>query len=215
MDYGGGRSKIIKIIFLVVVIGIGVFVFLQFRGHQIAVAGIKDPIQGEASGNVPLKRGKYTGTISFIKSYDISAIVVSTKKYSGTSLADAVSSKDVALAWGKVAEYNKKIDFNWSQSGRWCHWSVDDIDDIDVVGGVDGVTRQMSNNHLIAASSAIEKKIKKIKTGDYVRITGFLVNVDASDSSGNGYWWYSSTSRDDTGDGACEIIYVKDVVWLK
>ncbi len=27
--------------------------------------------------------------------------------------------------------------------------------------------------------------------------------------------WNSSTSRTDTGDGACEIIYVTDVKWLK
>ena len=89
------------------------------------------------------------------------------------------------------------------------------MDVLDPVGGIDGVARQCSNNHLIPADTRVKKAIKKIKKGDHIRITGYLVYIDGKKSDGTTFFWNSSTTRDDDGDGACEVIYVTDVEWLK
>ncbi len=214
--YGGSKKRSgILIFLLLVVIAVIVFSFVKKSGHRGAVAGIREPIQKETKGYINSKVDGYDIHIEYKYEYDIEALVVSTHDYSGGGIGDKLSPKDVALAWGKVAEYNKKIDFNWSQSGRWVNWHVDNVDVLEPVGGIDGVARQCSNNHLIPSDTRTKKAVKKIKKGDHIRIKGYLVYIDGSKSDGSTFYWNSSTSRDDDGDGACEVIYVTSVEWLK
>ncbi len=48
----------------------------------------------------------------------------------------------------------------------------------------------------------------KIREGDIVEISGSLVNVK---SISDGWYWNSSQTREDTGSGACELIFVKSL----
>ena len=57
-------------------------------------------------------------------------------------------------------------------------------------------------------------KIKSIREGNYVRIEGYLISVTYTRNGGKGYFT-SSTSREDERLGACEVIYVTDVVFLR
>ncbi|MBQ7707431.1 MAG: hypothetical protein IJT72_06605 [Lachnospiraceae bacterium] len=200
-------------------IGIILAVFFIFKIHsQIgvrrAIAGIGDPIQEETTGYIEKNVGGYEVSIYPQYTYEIEALVVHTKNYPGLGLGNKLCPRDIALAWGKVAEYNKKINFHWKQSGRWVSWQVDSYDAIDAIGGVNYVSSHCSNNHLIPADKSVRRKIKKIKKGDHIKITGYLVNIDAENKRGKTFIWESSTSRDDTGDGACEVIYVTNVIWL-
>jgi hypothetical protein len=43
-----------------------------------------------------------------------------------------------------------------------------------------------------------------VRAGDRVRIEGWLVEATAPD----GWRWRSSLTREDTGNGACELVYV-------
>ena len=83
-----------------------------------------------------------------------------------------------------------------------------------IVGSVEDVLRQCSNNHLITLDPSVRKAVKRIKIGDHIRIKGYLVYVDGHHPSKKDFYWYSSTSRDDVGSTACEIILVKSVEWL-
>jgi hypothetical protein len=65
-------------------------------------------------------------------------------------------------------------------------------------------TDQISNNHLITADSAIRKRISDVAVGDRIHLEGFL----ASYSNGSGFSRGTSTTRKDTGNGACETVYV-------
>jgi len=40
-----------------------------------------------------------------------------------------------------------------------------------------------------------------------IHLQGFLVDA----SRGDGWRWRTSMSRDDTGDGACELVYVESI----
>jgi hypothetical protein len=69
---------------------------------------------------------------------------------------------------------------------------------------------QLSNNHLISDRERIRDEVRGLRIGDQIRIRGYL----ASYSNPSGGKRGTSTTRLDTGDGACETIYVEqfDVV---
>ncbi len=93
-----------------------------------------------------------------------------------------------------------------SQSGRfyWYRWSNQPpIPHQEIINS-------SANMHMIPSNLEIAKKLKQVKKDDQVTISGWLVH--ASDLKGNGtYNWKSSTTREDTGNGACEVIYVCSV----
>ncbi len=60
--------------------------------------------------------------------------------------------------------------------------------------------------HLISASRDIRKRLSRVRKGDVVRIKGYLVKVDAGDN----WHWQSSLTRKDTGEGACELVWVEE-----
>lgn len=72
------------------------------------------------------------------------------------------------------------------------------------------IKKLCSNNHLISNDETITSLIKQIKKNDYIKISGYLINA---------YWGNSylttSISRDDEGNGACEVVYVTDIKWYK
>lgn len=68
----------------------------------------------------------------------------------------------------------------------------------------------VSNIHIIPANPRIAAELKRVKQGDLVQLRGDLVEVDD-----NGWKWTSSLSRDDVGDGACELLRVQSIQWVR
>jgi hypothetical protein len=66
-----------------------------------------------------------------------------------------------------------------------------------------------ANNHLIPADDSVRDQIAALRVGSLVKISGFLVEATHPQAD---HPWRSSLTRDDTGDGACEIIYVRNVI---
>ncbi|SEP95498.1 hypothetical protein SAMN02910289_00920 [Lachnospiraceae bacterium RM5] len=210
------NKKLFKtLIAVVIVILLFIFISENVSFKRKAVSNVPDPVQEDADGGVTKKIGGYDVNINFLYSYDIKALVVHTKDYNGSDIVCKLSPRDFALAWGKVAEYNDRINFHWSQSNRWYYWNVDSYDEIAPVGGEDGVAYHSANNHIIPADKSVKKLVKKVKTGDYIRMKGYLVSINARNSNGATFNWNSSTTREDTGDGACEVFYVTDLEWLE
>ena len=56
----------------------------------------------------------------------------------------------------------------------------------------------------------VDDQLDDIRVGSLVRIKGQLVAVMGSD----GWRWTSSMKRSDTGNGACEIIWVEELEFL-
>jgi hypothetical protein len=57
--------------------------------------------------------------------------------------------------------------------------------------------------HVIPANDDVARALSRVREGDRLRMDGWLVEVDAPD----GWTWRSSTTREDSGDGACEVVY--------
>ena len=68
--------------------------------------------------------------------------------------------------------------------------------------------RALSNNHLLADRPSIAARLRKVQVGDQVRIRGVLAEY----SHNHGFAFHRGTSltRDDTGNGACETIFVQE-----
>ena len=208
------QNSTFKYFIILGLIAVAVVFYTQHKGNRRSISGIKDPIQKEVSGQTTMEVDGYHMKIRYLYSYDISALVVHTKNYGSFDLCGKLAPIDLALAWGKVAEYNDRIDFHWDQLSRWYTFEVKSIEELDPVGGIDGTGKHSSNNHLIPADQSVRKSIRKIKTGDYIRLTGYLVSITGENGKGSTFTWSSSTSRNDTGNGACEVMYVTNVQWL-
>ena len=77
------------------------------------------------------------------------------------------------------------------------------------------VLENCTNNHLIPSDNKTRKLVDYIKEGEFVNIEGYLVNIKVIGKNGSYFVWDTSTNRSDSGNGACETIYVTNVVWLK
>ncbi|MEL7186079.1 MAG: hypothetical protein AAFN50_06540 [Pseudomonadota bacterium] len=64
---------------------------------------------------------------------------------------------------------------------------------------------QLSNNHLLSDDEYIRDSVRKIRVGDQIRVQGYLSSY-TSPAGKRG----TSTTRTDTGDGACETLYIED-----
>jgi hypothetical protein len=159
-------------------------------------------MEKQEPGIVRVTKDGYDIAITQKASYTVRGVVVGRENYhSGWN--SLISPADVALCWGKLAENGAYKKLKWSQGNRWYFWRAGD----DFGYNNDFVAGYSSNNHLIPATSNLEKAVKSLKVGDSVEMTGHLVDVAATKNSQT-YWWNSSTSSADRGDGSCEVIYL-------
>ena len=73
--------------------------------------------------------------------------------------------------------------------------------------------RALSNNHLLTDRPAIAAKLRGVRIGDQVRIRGVL--AEYMHNHGFAFKRGTSLTRDDTGNGACETIFVQDIEILR
>ncbi len=147
-----------------------------------------------------------------IATYDISGLVVTHNDIS--SIFDAYHTKhsvdfrDICLVWGAnvgsgIYLRHKFWSMPWS-----CHYQA-----LDNTAESTLVENQISNNHLIAADDSVRNTIINFKIGDQIRLTGKLINYWRADFPE--YSRQSSTTREDTGNGACEVVWVESAELLK
>ncbi len=144
-------------------------------------------------------------TIKLKATYKIGAIVLSKKGYSHT-WQGKMAPFDLALVWGELLQEELYKKIKWWQEARWYHWRYDNNFPKDN----SFIARYSSNNHIIPANDNILNVLKCIKKGDTLELSGFLVDIIGK-KDGNSYWWYSSITTNDTGDGSCEVFYIKKI----
>jgi hypothetical protein len=113
-----------------------------------------------------------------------------------------LSRVDLALGWGPMARQEIVGSFEISQGGRFYSLRTHDRS---LLRGQ--IVRNSANMHLIPASTRVTRELERVEPDERVRLKGYLVEINADD----GWHWRSSLSRDDTGNGACELILVDDV----
>lgn len=177
---------------------------------------IQKPTQIKTSGNVTKKINNSNVEINYVATYSISGRVIDVQNYYGNDIINKLSPKDIGISWVFLANEENHRKLKWYSSGnRYLVGNSSDSMWLNEIGGMNKIVEYCSNNHIIPSDSKIKKIINAINEGDYIRIEGYLVNVYCKKSNGSYFNWNTSTSRTDTGNGSCEIIYVTNIAWLK
>lgn len=155
---------------------------------------------------VNLERGptwqKDAYTIKAKAEFEIEARVLSKELYSLGREAD-LSPVDLALGWGVMSDSGVLKHLTISQANRFYFYRWEN----EPPRSPREIATHSANMHMVPASDAIAAKLKKVRPGEIVHLRGYLVEISASD----GWFWNSSMTREDTGDGACELVRVESV----
>ena len=147
-------------------------------------------------------RGMYQ--ITPLASFEIKARILGRENYLFDAGAELVP-VDLALGWGPMSDSEVLEHIDISQSGRFYFWKVKQFPiprrDIET---------HSANMHLIPANDRVEAILDDTREGQVVALRGYLVRADRAD----GWEWQSSLTREDTGAGACELIWVEELAIL-
>ena len=133
--------------------------------------------------------------------FELTARVLSRADYHfdpGASLAP----EDLAMGWGRMSDSAVLAKVDISQMNRFYYWHVDQFPIPQRE-----LETSSANMHMIPADAAVRRALKRVRVGQVLHLKGFLVDA----SRPNGWYWHTSMTRDDTGDGACELVYVESI----
>lgn len=188
------------------VVAAGVLLVILFATVYNPYSGpdfLEDPVQSQLNQTESIIHQGKDGSVTIEKlaAYEIRAAVKSRQDYAADYPAQA-SPLDLALAWGELNEPEIDRHIQYSQSGRWYYFQYDAEAPVEEAY----IYQHSANVHLIPENKKIERQLKRIRKNDLVELAGYLVRVQFDNGP-----WTSSLSRQDTGDGSCEILYVKSV----
>ena len=148
--------------------------------------------------------------------YDLRGLVVSYRKHNADygmheRAGDHLNVADLCVLWGASSMLDLN-DFDFRNGEFTCFvktssnkaWSLFDME-------------EMSNNHLITEDDALRDAILDADIGDQIHLTGWLADYAKSldQKTPTGFVRKSSINRTDTGNGACETIYVQSFAIIK
>jgi hypothetical protein len=187
------------VIFLIVFFG-----YRQYKERPLqpptGVIAANDPVQNEVRNGTRFSKNNYQ--LQTLAEFEIEARVLAKESYS-TGRESDLSPLDLALGWGSMSDSAVLKQLSISQGNRFYFYQWENTPP----RPPEEIAEHSANMHLIPSSAEIEKQMKAVRVGQVVKIIGKLVEVQASD----GWRWRSSLTRKDTGNGACELIYVEGI----
>lgn len=143
--------------------------------------------------------------------YELHGLVVSYRHHDGNSrmhrmAGDHLNMLDVCVVWGDNAANGHLVEFDFWNGIFTCNYGTKSNE---AWAAFDETA--VSNNHLLSDDPIVRGQVRGLRVGDQVRVRGLL----ASYTSGNGSVRGTSTTRTDTGDGACETIWVESFEILR
>jgi len=163
----------------------------------ILVEGVPEQINFEAKKVLDHK----DYTVVAKASFKGSARVLSTKRYYFDRGAKLVP-VDLALGWMEMSDQSVIDELKISQRTRFYYWKTKG-NSFPVPR--DRIEHNSANMHMIPSNKEIEKTLKSISKSDIISFEGYLVDVSKKEGS---FTWNSSMTRNDTGGGACEVVYL-------
>lgn len=194
-------KNLIKILSLVIIIA---GLFFLFRTKEIKQPpGILAPDQPKQT---KLKKPETWQVDDYnfnaILNFETTSKVLSVREYGSDDLSEFCP-MDLALGWGQMSDQDIVDQLEIKQQHRWYVWRTKRFPipkkEIEI---------SSSNVHIIPSNDEVEDILDDVIRGNIILISGKLVNVN---KIGNKWTWKSSTKRDDTGGGACEILWVEEI----
>lgn len=149
-------------------------------------------------------------------SYDISALVVSLHHsdtwwdYAHKAWNDHINLMDLCVVWGGNAESGAYKNISFSNNQWECSWQASSMEAWQAFNQAEA-----SNNHMVTDDPVVAKALRSIRVGDQIRVQGYLVDYTTLKDGQPTGMRVSSEVRTDTGNGACEVLYVESVDLMK
>jgi len=196
-----------RVIFYSLFVAVVVWFFFRPQPTVRLGNGVKAP---EAPFQVPLTPAMEAGKSFFAEGYvitpkakfELTGKILSRRTYSFGRQTD-LSPIDLALGWGRMSDEAVIEHLKIKQRVRFYFWKTRGSE---FPIPAREITSHSANMHLIPADSAVKKAILNTKRGQIVSLRGRLVDVLAPKDL---WQWKSSMVRDDSGGGACEVIWVE------
>lgn len=148
-------------------------------------------------------------TIKPLHRYELHGMVVSRHDtsawwdYLHAAWNDHLNVADLCVVWGNNIRREAYRDIEFSSGQFTCNFFTRSSE---AFAAFDQTA--ISNNHLLSAERAITRRIKDVRIGDQVYLSGYL--AEYSHTTGQAFHRGTSTVRTDTGNGACETVWVED-----
>lgn len=194
-----------KRVLLIALLGWGAYNTWASRpvSYGPGVVAPQAPLQRDASGAQAFDFRGYR--ITPLARFSVEARVLAREDYHLGREADT-SPTDLVLGWGRMSDEAVVQKLLFSQSNRFYYWSTEEFPiprrEIEV---------HSANMHIIPGDSVVARELRSVRAGQVVRVSGYLVRLDTQD----GWHWLSSLSREDTGAGACELIWAENLTIVR
>ncbi len=151
-----------------------------------------------SDGETLLEHGEYH--LKPLAHFSLDARILHRKAY-GYDRGAKLVPVDLAVGWGPMSDQAVLDRLKISQSMRfyWYEYQSPPIPKEQIIS-------HSTNLHVIPATPAIASFCKSVRQGELVHLEGELVEATGPEIG----TWRSSLSRTDTGNGACELMLVKD-----
>jgi len=213
-----GLRKLARVVLPLAVIGFVVSLFLRYRlpDKSLALESLfQDPVQ--STGDVPepfeVSRKNVTYTVTPLASYELWGLIVSYHHsasfidISHRQWNDFLNTKDICVIWGPNIQTGVYKRMRFSNRDFTCYYRYPDRETGELF-----TESALSNNHLLPADPLVAATVLKARTGDQVHFKGWLVSYGIK---GAPYARRSSLTRNDRGNGACEVVYVTEFEILR
>jgi len=218
-------SKIQHYVFVLTLIFLAIFLIscllkAKYPGPQAAISSLKnDPVQ------TPTNTKEFTLTIDDVEytitplfDYELYGMIVSTGDNLGWlgrfKEQDPLNTNDFCVIWGSNIDNGIYQEMSFRNEDFVCRIEFHgDYKDLSKYSN-----NHLSNNHFLLdrkTNSKIYRQIKSAKVGDQIHFKGYLASYSTKKSGVQTGTRGSSTTREDSGDGACETVYIKSFENIK
>lgn len=181
---------------------------LEIRTETEELQPDAQPIQIDNQEPFPKINSRFSkAEIYSLAEYSVTARVLSKTKYH-KGIEGKIVPWDFALGWGKMSKMESLHNLKIKQYFRYYIYEWDNPINLTQ----QEIALNSANTHLIPATKNLLKVMNKIKKYDVIKINGKLVKFEFMKKRRKATW-ESSKVRTDTGGGACELIYVEEIIW--
>jgi hypothetical protein len=144
-----------------------------------------------AKGYTFIKRARFDMTVRLLR-----------KERYRTDAESGLAPFDLGVGWGEASDSAILDQLSFSQMGRFFYWQPK-RDSFPLSPAA--LNRHVAQLHAIPATDDVASQLEHLRPGQLITAHGYLVDVRGP----HGFVWNTSMTREDTGDGACEIFWVE------
>ncbi len=212
--YKSRTDLLLSITILLLLILMGTLIFLLFfQPHSQPIPHgasflhpTDEPVQSNTTAEtITVEANGLQWSMHPRATFQIAARVLGNKRYyDGQS---SIIPRDLALGWGEMSEQTVDDTIQWRQSGRWYHYEWNHASPYDG----QTIATHSANIHIVPATYNLGKALRTVGKDEMIYLERYLVDIEA-DGYGQKGFISTSLTREDSGKGACEILYVTRLV---